>query len=70
VLTLLGAGVLGLRHSVGDAETAMLVLGMVALMPGIGLILSAGITWLIGKRLGLIENRAEAVAAGYEVRER
>jgi hypothetical protein len=33
----------------------MLVLGVVALMPGIGLIMSAGILWLLGKRLNLVE---------------
>jgi hypothetical protein len=56
VLTLLGAGLLGLRHSVGDAATTMLVLGMVALMPGIGLILSAGALWVFGQRLNLMES--------------
>lgn len=55
VLTLLGAGLLMLRNSVGDAGTAMLVLGVVALMPGIGLILSAGILWMLGKRLNLVD---------------
>jgi hypothetical protein len=55
VLTLLGAGLLGLRHSVGDSATTMLVLGMIALMPGIGLILSAGALWVLGRRLNLME---------------
>jgi hypothetical protein len=55
VLTLLGAGLLGLRNSVGDSATAMLVLGMIALMPGIGLILSAGALWVLGRRLNLLE---------------
>jgi hypothetical protein len=55
VLMLLGAGLLALRNSVGDAETTMLVLGIVALMPGIGLILSAGVLWVLGKRLNLVE---------------
>jgi hypothetical protein len=55
VLTLLGAGLLSLKNVVGDAGTAMLVLGIVALMPGIGLIISAGILWLLGKRLNLVE---------------
>jgi hypothetical protein len=56
VLTLLGAGLLGLRNSVGDAGTTMLVLGMIALMPGIGLILSAGALWVLGRRLNLLES--------------
>jgi hypothetical protein len=55
VLTLLGAGLLVLRNSVGDAGTTMLVLGMIALMPGIGLILSAGALWVLGRRLNLME---------------
>jgi hypothetical protein len=32
----------------------MLVLGTIALMPGIGFIISAGITWVLAGRLGLI----------------
>jgi hypothetical protein len=55
VLTLLGAGLLALRNSVGDAGTTMLVLGIIALMPGIGLILSAGALWVLGRRLNLME---------------
>lgn len=55
VLTLLGAGLLALRNSVGDEGTTMMVLGMIALMPGIGLILSAGLLWVLGKRLNLME---------------
>lgn len=55
VLMLLGAGLLVLRNSVGDAGTTMLVLGVIAFMPGIGLIISAGILWLLGKRLNLVE---------------
>lgn len=55
VLTLLGAGLLALRNSVGDEGTTMLVLGMIALMPGVGLILSAGALWVLGRRLNLME---------------
>jgi hypothetical protein len=32
----------------------MLVLGTVALMPGIGFILSAGLTWVLAARLGMM----------------
>jgi hypothetical protein len=46
----------------------MLVLGVVAFMPGIGLILSAGILWLLGKRLNLVE--AQPVQADMDVRGR
>jgi hypothetical protein len=55
VLTLLGAGLVILRPVVGNAGTTMLVLGVISLMPGIGLILSAGVLWVLGKRLNLME---------------
>jgi hypothetical protein len=63
VMSLLGAGLLGLRNSVGDGTTTMLVLGMVSLMPGIGLILSAGITWILARKLSLIGDVPEHNAA-------
>lgn len=64
VLTLLGAGLLALKNAVGDAGTTMLVLGVVALMPGIGLTLSAGVLWVLGKRLNLVEAGNVPVAVG------
>jgi len=51
---LLGIGFLLLRHAGPDYEIPMLVLGVVILMPGIGFILSAGITWILAGRLGLM----------------
>ena len=54
VLVLLGIGFLMLRHVEPDMRTPMLVLGTVILMPGIGFIISAGITWLLASRLGLM----------------
>jgi hypothetical protein len=57
VLMLLGTGLILLKNVVGDVGTTMLVLGVIALMPGIGLIMSAGILWLLGKRLNLVETR-------------
>jgi hypothetical protein len=54
VLVLLGLGFLLLRHAGPDYETPMLVLGVLILMPGIGFILSAGITWVLARRLGLM----------------
>jgi len=57
VLTLLGAGMLLLRNSVPGEETHLLVLGVVALMPGLGFIISAGITWVLAARLGLMPER-------------
>jgi hypothetical protein len=54
VMTLLGAGLLSLRHSVADGGNALLVIGMVVLMPGLGFIISAGITWALARHLGLM----------------
>jgi hypothetical protein len=54
VLVLLGIGLLFLRHAATDTEIPMLILGTVALMPGIGFIISAGVTWVLAARLGLM----------------
>jgi hypothetical protein len=62
VLTLLGAGLLGLRHSLPDAAPPLLVFGMVVLMPGIGLIVSAAITWILARRLGLMPKGVDEAA--------
>jgi len=71
VLMLLGAGLLGMRHSVPDGETALLVLGMVAVMPGLGLMLSAGLTWVLARKLSLISDvPASSAAAALDLRER
>jgi hypothetical protein len=59
VLVLLGIGLLMLRHAGPDMETPMLVFGTVVLMPGIGFIISAGITWILAARLGLLPANPE-----------
>ncbi len=59
VLTLLGLGLLALRHSIRDLEAPLLVFGMVVLMPGLGFILSAGITWFLAGRLGLMPEKRD-----------
>jgi hypothetical protein len=58
VLTLLGSGFLALRHSLPDVAAPLLVFGIVVLMPGIGFIISAAITWLLAARLGLMPHGA------------
>jgi hypothetical protein len=58
VLTLLGIGLLSLRHSLPEVSSPLLVSGIVVLMPGIGFIISAGITWLLAARLGLMPHGA------------
>jgi len=60
VLVLLGIGFFLLRNLNADMHIPMLVVGTVALMPGIGFILSAGITWVLAGRLGLIPDNASA----------
>jgi hypothetical protein len=60
VLTLLGLGLLMLRNAGPDMSTPMAVLGTIALMPGIGFILSAGVTWILAQRLGLISGKPAA----------
>jgi hypothetical protein len=62
VMTLLGAGLLGLRHSLPEVAAPLLVFGMVVLMPGIGLILSAGVTWIVAGRLGLMPKGVDDAA--------
>jgi hypothetical protein len=54
VLTLLGAGLLILQRSLPDIAAPLLIFGMVTLMPGLGFIISALITWRMSVRLGLL----------------
>ena len=74
VLTLLGVGFLFLRdvRPDPDVQTSMLIIGTVFLMPGIGLILSAGVTWILAGRLGLMPERAATnrLAPPYDPTER
>jgi hypothetical protein len=66
VLVLLGAGLLFLRHAEPEMEIPMLVFGTVALMPGLGFIISAGVTWVLAARLGLMpENPANETRAPF-----
>lgn len=59
VLMLLGLGFFMLRNVRTEMHDPMLVLGTIALMPGLGFIISAGITWFLAGRLGMIpENPA------------
>lgn len=58
VMILLGVGLLLLRHAGPEMDTPMLVLGTLVLMPGIGFILSAGATWILAARLGLMPAEA------------
>jgi len=54
VLTLLGTGLLILERNLPELSDGLLILGVIALMPGVGFIISALITWRISARLGLM----------------
>jgi hypothetical protein len=54
VLFMLGAGMLLIRNASHDTEVPMQVMGTLLLMPGLGFILSAGLTWFLAGRLGLM----------------
>ena len=57
VMALLGIGFLLLRNAGPDMPEPMLVVGTLLLMPGIGFILSAGVTWVLARRLGLMPEK-------------
>ena len=59
VLSLLGIGLLILRYSIESLRGALLLGGVVTLMPGIGFILSAGLTWVLAGRLDLLPKTAQ-----------
>lgn len=65
VLALLGVGFLLLRNAGPDMPEPMLVAGTLLLAPGIGFILSAGVTWVLARRLGLMpEKHVTGTGAG------
>jgi hypothetical protein len=62
VLTLLGSGLLFIRHAHPDLEISLLIFGTLILMPGLGFILSAGLTWILAGRLGLMPKQPASPA--------
>ena len=66
VLILLGLGCFMLRYFVPEMAIPMVVLGTVALMPGVGFIISAGVTWVLAGRLGLMPEKPKAAAGTRE----
>ncbi len=54
VLSLLGVGLVLLRHSIPGGEAALLLVGTVVLMPGLGFIISSVVTWGLARHLGLM----------------
>jgi hypothetical protein len=61
VLVLLGAGLFMLRHASPYTELPMLIFGTVVLMPGLGFIISAAVTWVLAARLGLMPDSPAAI---------
>jgi hypothetical protein len=59
VMVLSGLGFIAMRSAGPDLATPMLVLGTLSLMPGIGFILSAAATWIVGKRLGMLPEKED-----------
>jgi hypothetical protein len=57
VMALLGVGFLLLRNAGPDMLEPMLITGILLLMPGLGFILSAGVTWVLAHRLGLMPEK-------------
>jgi len=66
VLVLLGLGCYLLRAASTEMKIPMLVLGTLALMPGLGFIISAGVTWVLAGRLGLMPEKPKAPADSKE----
>jgi hypothetical protein len=60
VLVLFGVGCYLLRFVSTDMNIPMLVFGTLALMPGLGFIISAGVTWVLAGRLGLMPKNSKA----------
>ncbi|HME56915.1 MAG TPA: hypothetical protein VKF63_01145 [Terracidiphilus sp.] len=60
VLVLLGLGCYLLRAASTETNIPMLVLGTLTLMPGLGFIISAGVTWVLAGRLGLMPKDPKA----------
>jgi hypothetical protein len=58
VATLGGVGLLFLRKYL-DSTGELLLVGTVALMLGLGLILSAGISWALARRFGLVSGKTD-----------
>jgi hypothetical protein len=58
VLSLLGIGMIVIRHASPEGDVGMLIIGTLLLMPGLGFILSAGVTWFLAGKLGLMPGKS------------
>jgi hypothetical protein len=72
VLTLAGLGLIWVRGSVPEAASPLLVFGTLALMLGLGFVISAGLSLLLVRHLGLLPQKAPSQSqesAGPETKE-
>jgi hypothetical protein len=60
ILTLAGAGLIAIRGSVPEGGWLLLVVGTTALMLGIGFVVSAGLSMILARHLGLLEQNPPA----------
>jgi len=60
VMVLLGIGLLSLQQAGRDTQTPMRILGTLVLAPGIGFIISAGVSWFLAWRLGWMPETAQS----------
>jgi hypothetical protein len=60
VLTLAGLGLIWVRGSVPDASSPLLVFGTLGLMLGLGFVISAGLSFLLARHLGLLPGKAQS----------
>jgi hypothetical protein len=58
VMVLLGLGLLSLQQAGPDTQIPMRILGTLVLAPGIGFIISAGVSWFLDQRLVLMPDTA------------
>lgn len=58
VLTMLGSGLMILARHLREFDAPLTVAGMITLMPGLGFIISAIVTWRLTERLGLTPSPA------------
>jgi len=69
VSTLIGVGFFIVRHYSTHATLQLLAFGTMFLMLGLGFIISAALTWALGKHLGLVPTKADESAEGLDGRQ-
>jgi hypothetical protein len=70
VLVLAGLGFFGIHHALSSSnnheydslQLLLMVLNYLTMMTGLGFILSAGVSWFLAKRLGLIPDESKTAS--------